>query len=426
VWALCLGALALLARGLRRPGAGRAVPALDPALAAVALASLAAMLWAVRLLWLAIFPLWAAAQGLRRRRPLTRRGPAWAAAALAVLLVPAFCRYGDWPLISQGVQRHTYSAPYPAAKYNAHAVWFLRDAGLAGNLWNDYASGNFLGYWLAPRLRAFVNGSLNLPRQAMRARQLIHYGGWDAQTPLGELLDRYRVDVFFGTGEPVASASSRGPVHTTTHLESLPGWTLVFRNLRSAVYLRADARNAANRERVAAYYASAGVPFDAERGFDVESVLREAPEWAIAHGVAPAGFGRLEALAHSLDPVRGPAARARLASLYLALGQYERAETLDRRQLQRDPGDAAAARRLVWSLLHQRRVQASLAAADVLEAIAPDGALARRLVDVARGQAAFSPEATAARVATLPVFTPWEGWQLLAGYRTPEARIPDR
>jgi hypothetical protein len=403
----------------------------DAALAAVGLVSLAGMLFAVRFLWLGIFPLWALAQ-LQRASVAAgsqigrRRMRAWATAVTSVLLVPAFVWHGDWPMISRGVQWQTYDRPYPAGKNFAHAVWFLRDTELTGNLWNDYSSGNFLGYWLAPCLRTFVNSSLNVPKDVMEARHAIVQRGWGAGVAVTELLERYEVDVFFGTGEPIVSPSRRAPIYTTTHLENTPGWTLVFRNLRSALYLRADERNAANLGRVAAYYARAGVPFDPERGFDVERVLREAPGWAFEQGVVPANLADLESLARSLDPIRKPTAQARLASVWAVLGSYERAEALDRRILRSDPRAVGAARRRLWSLLHLGRADESLAAAEALAAIAaPEDALSNALVDAARGQTALAPADAAARVATLPVLTQLEGRQLFAAVQPPEARIPE-
>ena len=43
-------------------------------------------------------------------------------------------------------------------KYRVAGVAFLRESGLEGNLYNNYNMGGFLGYWLAPRLRTFVDG----------------------------------------------------------------------------------------------------------------------------------------------------------------------------------------------------------------------------------------------------------------------------
>ena len=76
-------------------------------------------------------------------------------------------------MISKGIHAEWYARPFAANKYHAHAVWFMRDAGLQGRLFNDYWMGNFLGYWLAPELPAFVNGSLNVPVDVMSARTAI-------------------------------------------------------------------------------------------------------------------------------------------------------------------------------------------------------------------------------------------------------------
>jgi hypothetical protein len=436
VWGLLLVtplAIVLAARRRRRGPPPGATSGVDPALVGVAAASLLALLFAVRFLWLGIFPLLVAGQAARALGALPSRSHpalAWAAGIAAVLLVPGFARLGDWPMISQGVRRASYARAYPAIKYHAHAVWFLRDAELEGNLFNDYADGNFLGYWLAPRMRVFVNGSLNVPKEVMQARFAITRRAWEADETFLGLLDRHRVDVFFGTGEPVVSSPSRPSISTTTHLEGAPGWIPVFRNIRSAVYLRADARNRRNLERVAAYYARARVPFDPDRGFETDRVLREAPRWAVDHGLVPSHFAALETAAHSLSSAGRPAAQAQLAAIYAALGLYERAEAIDRRLLATDPHSphaVGAARRLVWSLLHQRRAAEGLAAAERLAALEPPGeGLSRLLVLAARRHAALSEADAAALVAGLPVFTPRQGRQLLAGFREPEARLRGR
>jgi hypothetical protein len=416
VWALLLATPVGFALALRRRSA-----ALDPALTALAATSLAGMLGAVRLSWLAIFPLlW-----LGRFGPRPRRGLAWTGALASLLLAPAFLRLGDWPMISRGVDLAAYASPYPVLKYPSHAVWFLRDAGLEGKLWNDYVEGNFLGYWLAPRLRVFVNGSLNVPPEVMdaRAAALAREGLLPGES-FEELLERYRIDVFFGSGLPVVALPGRPRAATTAHLAGSPGWIPVFRNALGAVYLRNDERNRANLGRVADYYARAGVPFDPGRGFEVERVVREAPRWAVEQAIVPSDFAELEGATSSLDPERRRAARERLAALLATLGLYARAEAIDRRALREDPDSLSAARRLVWSLLRQGRAAESLAAAEVLESIAePQDALSAGIVAAAREAA--RPGADAAGIAArLPVFArqqiPW----VLTGLREPEARSP--
>jgi tetratricopeptide (TPR) repeat protein len=427
VWGLLLAtpaAVLLQEWARRREGDHPSTPPVDPALAGAAVFSLLALLSALRLVWMAVFPLLLLGRAVRARGVLRhppRPAPVWGGALAAVLLVPAFVRFGDWPMISQGIQRASWARPYHPAKHHAHAVWFLRDAGLEGRLWNDYLDGNFLGYWLAPRLRVFVNGSLNVPGEVMQARRaLIEHRGLEAGESFDELLDRYGVDLFFGTGLPsVPPPPRRGPA-TTAHLEGDPGWIPVFRNLESAVYLRRNARNRANLERVADYYARAGVAFDPEHGFDAERVLRESPRWALAHALVPVGFQDLERAALSPDPARRRAARGRLARLLAALGLYERAEALDRGLLRASPRNLFAARRLVWSLLRQGRRSEALEAAQRLAAVAaPDDGLSGLLVAAARAEPGTAPPA-----ALLPLFTRPELPALLAGLRGPEVRSP--
>ena len=422
VWILLLITPVAAVREFRawRSGGGA-----DPALAALAIVSLVGLLSAVRLLWLGIFPLLflghcARAHGILAKR--SRLVPALIA-VFALLLLPAFVWLGDWPMISRGVQRARYAEPYPATKSYAHAVWFLRDAQLEGRLFNGYEVGNFLGYWLAPRMKVFVNGSLNVPREAMEARKQIERRlGATSKESFTDTLDRLGIDVFFATGLPVTSPPNRPSIHTTTHLEGAPGWLLVFRTPRSAVYLRDNLRNRANRERVADYYARHGVPFDPERGLEVERVARAAPAWAADHGVLPMHLPRLEAAADSLDPARRKVAREQLGALYATLGLYERAISIERARLRAEPQASTAAPRLLWSLLHLGRFGEAREVASTLAGQPGSGdGLSQALVAVALS-AERSQEDLAARVAVLPVFAGARARGVLAGFREPVAR----
>jgi len=434
-WGLAWGCLLGLAAALgSQRRAWRAGGGLDPVLAAVALVSLAGLLSAVRLLWLAVFPLALIGQWGRLGgafAPLARRTPAvtGAFALLALLLAPAFYYYGDWPMISRALVWERYSSPYPAVKYSAHGVWFLKDAGLEGRLYNDYASGNFLGYWLAPRMQVLVNGSLNVPKDVMLAQQALERreGAREGES-FTDTLDRLGIDVFFGSELPLVSRANRVVLPTTTHLERTPGWIPVFRSLRSAVYLRVDERNAANLERVAAYHAERGVPFDREHGLSLERVIREAPDWAVRNGILPTHHARLEAAVRALQPASRRAAREHLASLYATLGLYDRALALDRSQLAAEPGSRTAARRSVWCLLHERRFADARRAAERLEAFAADTGdpLSRALLETAVAATSSSEPAAVARVATLPFLTPFQAQQVLTGILEPEARLPER
>jgi hypothetical protein len=432
VWGLLLvttvAALQAVRRWRRDSGSGP-----DPVRIALAGASIVAMLVAVRFLWLGIFPLLLLAQSGRvwlAGRVAPPRAVAWAAAAAALLLAPGFLHFGDWPMLSRGMPRSWpgYARPYPAGKYQAHAIWMLEDAGLEGNLYNDYYAGGFLGFWVAPRLRAFVNGTLNLPKPALAAYFAIRgRDGLDPDESFPELLDRYRVDLFLGIELPKLWRPNRPWSYTTTHLERTPGWIPVFRNLRSAVYLRANPRNRANLERVSGFYARHRVPFDPDAGFDPERVIREAPEWATRHGLVPTHFGALVASSRAPDPVRRRRATSQLASLYAALGLYERAIQLDRGLARSAPGELVPRRRLVWSLLHLGRADEAIGAARALDGAAPSDLLSLGIAAAARRYATLDdPGEAAALVARLPLFTRAEARRLGVGVVPPAARAPRR
>jgi hypothetical protein len=427
VWAMVVLTVAISLRAFLRwrRGAARDAAA-DPALVALALAALAGILLAVRFLWLGIFPLLllarAGAVSLRARRPKHALESLAVAGGAAALLLAGFVRLGDWPMISRGLpdSGSGWTRPYPAGKYQAEAVWLLADAGLEGRLMNEYYQGGFLGYWLAPRLRAFVNGSLNLPKEALAAHAALAERRGRGGLGFLELLDRYEVDVFLGVGRPQPPRPGRPWIYSSGHLERAPGWIPIFRDPQSAVYLRANERNRANLARVASYYAREGVPFDAERGFDPAAVIRAAPGWAFAHGLVPGGFAALEAEAAGADPARRRGALDRLASLDVALGLYEQAIGIDRRLLRSNPGANAPARRLVWSLLRLGRTAEAAEAARALRATdAISAAISATALDA---RAASDPDARAALLARLPVFPRAEASRVLSGL----ARAPAR
>jgi hypothetical protein len=400
--------------------------AADPALVAIAASSLVAMLVAVRFLWLGIFPLLLLARegsaGLGKR-PLPRPVGSLAVAIAALLLLSAFVRVGDWRMISGMLPDSTlgWVQPFPPVKYEAQAAWILADAGVEGRLVNEYFQGGFLGYWLAPRLREFVNGSLNFPKQAFAA-----YGALRDRRGLGderfvEVLDRYEVDVFLGVGLPQPARPNRPRIYSSGHLERTSGWIPVFRELRSAAYLRVDERNRENLARIADYYRREGVPFDPEHGFDPAAVLREAPAWAAAHGLVPGDLASIEADASGDDPRRKRWALDRLAALWVALGRYEDAIALDRRLLRANPGAPAPARRLLWSLLRVGRYQEAGELAQTLAPSHTSGLLAAIATVALRAQTADADE-MAELLARLPVFTRSEAAGFVAGTTPPPAR----
>lgn len=436
-WALGWGLVALtvvgVGRAVRQRSGALAVArgvSIDPALVGVAVASLVAMSIAVRFEWLGIFPLLLGIQAFRSVSlggAVAARAPVALAAAVAVAGVPLFFWAGPWPMISQGLDRswETYRRAYPAAKYYGHSIGWLADAGLEGHLFTEYSLGGFSGYWLAPALRTTLNGSLNVPTETLEASAALGMRqGLAEDESFLELLDRQRVDVFLGTKLPRVPPPNRPWIYTTAHLENQPGWLPVFRNIRSAVYLRTNERNRENLERVAAYYEREGVPFDPVRGFDVEQVQRAAPEWAFRHAVVPMHTRALQFATGSHLPTERRPALAKLATIYAVLGLYEGAARLDRQLLRSDPSEGSARRRLVWSLLHLGRFEEADREAEALRTGKGRAGLDGAVAATARAAAEAPDPAEAARlVAHLPLLTAAEAKQLEYGFRVSEPRI---
>ena len=111
---------------------------------------------------------------------------------------------------------------------------------------------------------------------------------------------------------------------------------LAFRSLRSAVYIRSGEPGRANAERVAAYYAEVGVPFDLDRGLNLGQTIERNPGWAIEHGLIPENFWALRdrAIRRAELPAAG-----RLADLYAVLGLYRESLQVGAAVLGRLPKD---------------------------------------------------------------------------------------
>jgi tetratricopeptide (TPR) repeat protein len=428
-------------RFLREP-TRRNLHAADPVLFGLAAASCVAILAAIRFQWLLVFPLlfvmragrawWSQAQ---LRGPWLRLAPALGCAALVPAF--AFCSssapggFGAPNRVSDYVK-----LSFSTGKYYSHSVWFLRDAALEGRLWNDYFMGGYLGYWLTPKLRCFVNGTLNFPPDvgvdfwAIREQRGVRPG----ESYL-DVLDRRGVDLAIGVGLPVARDPRLAPLYTTGLLEGAVGWIPVFRDVRSAVYLRLDAANRANLERVAQYYAGQGVPFDRTRGFDPLAALRAEPAWAMQHGIAPSDYGDILRAERSRNRPLRTRALGRLAGLYSALGSYAEAVRLDEQLLRLQPRAVGALRRLVYGSLLVDRPDAALRYAQRLRKLAPADGRSRSFVAMAEhynapGASLAEPvrlasgvlEAPDAAIHRLPLLSRGEAARLLAGIERPPVR----
>lgn len=407
-------------RFLRHPSRD-ALRAADPVLFGLAVASLVAILSAVRFQWMTIFPLLFLLRAVRGS-PLSRLVPGrWArglAATTCAILVPSFVACSGYSLKAFGVPSPAsvyLEMPFSTVKYYSNAVWFLSDSELEGDLWNDYSMGGYVGYWLTPRIRAFVNGTLNFPSQvpvdsrAIKARR----GGGPGESFL-DVLDRYSVDLFLGIGLPVLRDTRPRRSYTTAHLERAEGWILVFRDLRSAVYLRDNPENRENLARVEGYYAGENVPFDAQRGFDPAAVVRKNPAWAAAHGLVPQNFMSIVAASESADEILRVRALDRLAGLFAVLDAHEMQLSLDERLIRLRPEQPGALRRLVRSCVALGRPREAQRWATRLAAADSEDPQTRVFVTAAhRG---------GARRAPFPFLNAAEAAQLMEGVARPPTR----
>lgn len=401
---------------------------LDPALVVMAGAALCAPLIAVRFAWLGVLPLIVLAQASRHFLTLPegeaiRRGRAlnWAGALAAWALFAAFIQLGPWPMISAIMPRNLvgYSAPYPAAKYNAQAIWMLADAELEGTLYGEYSAGGFYGFWLSPGIKTFLNGTLNVAPETIAAnRPILERRGERKGETFTDLLDRHGIDLFLGGQLPKRGRSDRPWYYTTAHLERTPGWILIFRNLTGAVYLRDNSRNRENIERVTSYYRRQGVPFRSEHGFEIERVIFTRPDWAMAHGVIPIYFPDLLSRGSASGSAQDREAADHLAMLFATLGLYEKAIAVDRPRLEVENEDVGIRRRLAWCLLRSGDL---VQAAQIAEALEGSGDPLAETIFVA-AQAAAAGDLAPGQIQILPLLAPAEATSLTSMVIRPDPR----
>jgi len=361
------------------------------------LAGIVAMLVSIRFLWMSVFPmiyvLRAFARG-RRARPDLARAAVWPMAAASLALAIVFTlSYGFANLAARfAADPIDYlTRPYRSHKFHLEGVHFLQRSNVQGNLFNTYWMGGFLGYWLAPRLRTFIDSRTEHYGNDvyMDYSAVLQMLGTTPGETFIDVLERRRVDLFFGVGFPGWWHS----VYTTVHLANMPGWLLVSRSYRHAIYLRDDERNRANLERIARYYASEGVPFDRERGLDPGEVIRSRPDWAIAHAMLPPEYRVLRADLNAGAEAKRRVARNALALVYLLNGAYREQIAIDRETASEDATDKVSRRRLVYSWLRLDATGAAQEAAKELLRIDPDDPWSRQLAALARRYAALSETA---------------------------------
>ena len=350
---------------------------LDAVHLGLAAASVVAMLVAARFLWLVAFPLLYLLRWQRRleeRRPGLRRLAAWAAALLCAAIALAFPRVIrlDAFFVEVASERDGYwKSPWLDERYCGAGMRFLHDAGLRGNLFHPFNLGGFLGYWLAPQLRTFIDGRLDhVPSEVLhdylQIRRASHRGVPEA---MRELLKKWEVDVFVGLNfspERYADAS------WVAQLRRFPAWIPIFASEHCGVYLRRVAGSEANLLRVRAYYAERRLSFDPARGIDASELIRRRPAWSRRQGLLPADFEALEAARRDPAEPERAAALDRLGDLFWRIGAFGDGALVDRELLALRPEHREARRRLADDLLLLGRPAEALEVAEVLYGIDPD------------------------------------------------------
>ena len=234
---------------------------------------------------------------------------------------------------------------------------------MRGRLFHPFNLGGFLGYWLAPELRTFIDGRLDhVPSAVLDDYIEIRRGvRLSDERRFAGTLDAYGVDFFVGTH----FRENRYHQGTwTDHLRRLPEWLPVFAAQECSVYMRSAPRNAENLRRVATYYADRDIGFDPDTGPDLGMALRRQRDWADRNGVAPPDLDALRWGTRTKDPdgLDG------LARALWRIGAFSEQVRAERKLLAIEPERHESRRRLADGLLQLgRRIAARRHARMLLE-----------------------------------------------------------
>jgi tetratricopeptide (TPR) repeat protein len=352
-------ALVIGARFWRRPTASDR-EALEPVRFGIGLAGVVALLVSIRFLWMGIFPMLVLLRALRLERARSPRvGVGFDRGLMAgtLLLVGLFSGVTGFRHDSAAPGFYL-SRPYSVPDYYAAAVHFLHETGVEGKLFNEYGLGGYLGYWLSPKLRTFIDSRTEhyAPDVLYDCLAIYEQRGRLPKESIADVLERREVDLFIGTGLPLAHrVSKKAKRYTTSHLEHATGWLLVSRSANQAIYLRKNERNRDNLELISDYYERQGVPFDSAIGLDPGQVIAERPDWAIAHQMIPFEYELWLNESEDPDPEVRFRAIDRLAAVLGLVGAYETAADFELEALALWPGSEAVRRRLAYDLLRLDR-----------------------------------------------------------------------
>ncbi len=361
------------------------------------LAGIVAMGVAVRFLWMGVFPLLYLLRFIRAREPSRTAvsGPsgqsrrAWACAVLSALIAVGLFRASNYQAalasVPAGPSQYITNA-FDRDKYYQIGVDFLRETGLEGRLFNSYAMGGFVAYWLSPALLTFVDGRMNFPAEVLHDYKTVTLQRASPSETFLDVLDRRGVDVFFGVGVPTGPRNTETTLYTTASLERSSNWRLVSRSMRHAIYLRDvpnHSRYQQNLDRVDAYYRAEGVPFDRRLGLDISEVIAQRPDWAVRHNLLPNQYEALLTATRSAEPAVRVAALEGLGLSFALAGAYREQLEVDGVAAALRPRAKPPLRRLVYALLRLDQPNRAVEVAERLTRLDPADPRSRAFANAA-------------------------------------------
>ncbi|MCB1042334.1 MAG: hypothetical protein KDC35_05330 [Acidobacteria bacterium] len=188
-----------------------------------AVLALAALVYAIRFLWMVPVIIVAMQHHLRR----------WPVFSSMLFLITVVCHFNHpstqatfFPL-SHPYQRDLYRRmAFDAIKFNHRAVAFLKDHELHGNVLNPYFMGGYLAYWL-PQSRTFVDGRFDRYSAEVDADQNALKNGSGNWVSLS---DKYRFDMVIAPH----TQDWQPCIAALTALE----WPLIYSDADSSIYAR--------------------------------------------------------------------------------------------------------------------------------------------------------------------------------------------
>ena len=236
-------------------------------------------LQARRFLFLAWFPAIDGLALLLARRP--RLAASSLPALLGALALALPLARSHYVALGRGaLERGDFGAVTDARLFPLEAERFLREAGIRGNLYHPYEWGGFLGWWLWPDLRPFIDGRTVLFADVIPER-------WRAERdPVAAREVFARRDVRAIVMRRLVDHGSGVYAWRPPSLESGAAWIRGWSDARVVVWLRGD--DPENLQRMLDHWAAQGVELDAQEGFNECVALAAHPEWLDERELLPA------------------------------------------------------------------------------------------------------------------------------------------